>query len=734
MFRSPESGSQLEQKEKVDFKEVVRIFLIQPISPESITNDADLENIYLNRLILIQKNAQSNNPNQIMPIGGNIEDKEDPIKAAQREVLEETHLKIDLVPLQTTQTYEFEHYGKKAARKARFFFGKLFAPKFDAPYPLDNEVDKISSFAYLDLQDLQKLFDDGTFGSGTILDSLHKDPAAREKVGTIADTEEIIGLQKELLLESKVLEIKSKLHILQTLIHTNNGVVENGFKGTVELLNKEFEDLLSEKNEKAVEAFFEKIQEFWKKNILQISGGYKNVQSALRFANVENVLEDIGADKSKENEDGKGIPTIHMMFSVMFGFDFDKKLIPLLEQNPHTKMLYEMSKVLYLYNEYLYGENENRRGASGRLLRRILKIDKDKNVHEEDILLFFKQEMFINEDSQETFRFLGDEIDAFFSDLQNQTKVPPSRAHLAHKNEVQDKSFERIVKLAFSKPESMADRQIKFEAQRKLLLAHMLLEVKKYYQDVKIKGIEPLDDLEAELEIRDHREQPLQKTNRTISLEGKPFKVIIERNPKEIRSLLRKVLVRDQWSFAATGPYSDIYRETYVFDVDAKEEMIEEERSVLCGTTDAKGNWLKSYKAPLVVHNFISELVKKAQEKGEKVEIHLFKGVPKNGEGMLSSGIGGGGKIRLCKFYVKHIDTGGMDRIREVQVFLPKEENGTWVSGEEDYRYKKEDDERYSLQRLFTHGNAYSLIELLFPYHIYGDRMKIMFEPNPGKK
>jgi len=733
MFPSPEKNPPVERKENVEFKEVVRVFLLQPIAPESITSDSDLEDVNLNRLILIQKNSQSNNPNQIMPIGGNIETGEDPIQAAQREVLEETHLIIDLEQLETTQTYEFMHYGAKSGRKSTFFLGKLFAPKYDAPYPLDNKVDKIGSFANLDLQDLQHLFSEGTFGSGSILDSLNRNEITRNKVETFASTSEIIQLQNELLVESKYAEIKSKVHIFETVLRIGFGTVDENLRNKIAVLSLESERLSSGKTNESVEILFEKVQAFWKQNIVTISGGYKNVQSTLRFASVEDVLSDLGIDPNKETQDGKGFPTAHMMFPVMFGFDFDKKLIPLLEGNPHIDTLYKMSKVLYLYNEYLYAENQNRRRASGRLLKRVLKIEKNTDFNEEDIITFFKQEMYINSETQESFRFLGDEIDAFFSDLQNQTKVPPSLAYLAHKNEVQDKSFERIVKLAFSNTESIADKQIKFEAQRKLLLVHMLFEVKKYYEDIKRKGIEPLDDLEAELEIKDNSLLPLQKTNRTIVLQGKPFKVIIERNPKEMRSLLRKVLVRDEWNFTEKGPYNDIYRETYVFDVDAKEDMVEEKRVTPCLMTDGKGKSIETYKAHLVVHNLITELVKKAKIKGDNVEVNLFKGLPQNGEGITSSGVGGGGQIRLCKFYIKHKDRESVDRMREVQIFLPKEEAGVWVSGEEDYENKKEDDERYSLQRLFTHGNAYSLIELLFPYHIYGDRMKVMFEPDKKK-
>lgn len=261
---------------------------------------------------------------------------------------------------------------------------------------------------------MQHLFSEGTFGSGNILDSLNRNEITRNKVKTFASTSEIIQLQNELLVESKYAEIKSKVHIFETVLRIGFGTVDENLRNKIAVLSLESEQLSSRKTNESVEILFKKVQAFWKQNIVTISGGYKNVQSTLRFASVEDVLSDLGIDPNKETQDGKGFSTAHMMFPVMFGFDFDKKLITLLEGNPHIDTLYKMSKVLYLYNEYLYAENQNRRGASRRLLKRVLKIEKNTDFNEEDIITFFKQEMYINSETQESFRFLGDEMDAFF--------------------------------------------------------------------------------------------------------------------------------------------------------------------------------------------------------------------------------------------------------------------------------------------------------------------------------
>ena len=155
-----------------------------------------------------------------------------------------------------------------------------------------------------------------------------------------------------------------------------------------------------------------------------------------------------------------------------------------------------------------------------------------------------------------------------------------------------------------------------------------------------------------------------------------------------------------------------------------------ERRATPCQMTNGNDVLILEYNAPLIVHEYIAQLHTNAELRGQKIKIKQFKELPKEGENMKSSGNGGGGKIRVCKFYIEHTDENNEVRVQEMQMFLPKQTtDGSWVSGEEDYEYKKKDDKGYAMKRLFTHGSTYSLIELFFPYYIYGDRMKALFSP-----
>jgi hypothetical protein len=253
----------------------------------------------------------------------------------------------------------------------------------------------------------------------------------------------------------------------------------------------------------------------------------------------------------------------------------------------------------------------------------------------------------------------------------------------------------------------------------------MLFEAQRYYDHIENIGIESLDDLEASLETKSSTPLFASRGGRQIELADTTHSVTIERRTKDIHSLLRKVLVRDDWDFSEQSPYNDIYAESYIFSEDAQSKMREEARPAPCRMTDKNNTSIETYIAPEIVHDFITELVQKAHDRGEKVDISQFKESPKNGAKFDSGGRGGGGEIRFCKFYIKHTSHVGEKALREVQMFLPKQnKDGVWVSGKVDYEQKKTDDERYALARLFTHGNVYTLIELLFPYSIYGKNMR----------
>lgn len=706
-----EKNTNLESIEKVP---VVRIFFLQPVDPNQINDLTDLKKISLTEVVLVRKNKFSKNAGALMPVGGSVLPHEDVNHAAIRESLEETHLIFtELVKMQSEQTYYFKHGGKLVGRKSYFFVGRLFAPKYDVPYALDNDVDKIEKFVRLNRQELKELIDGDKVKGGYIYDSLSANKEARKRVGTIASQKEIHAVQNELSEKLMQAEVDRKLNVLKILFKKKleQGELDTGMREKFSILEKDISNDAIKILDK-----YKIISKYWEKNINLLVNGPEDLIVALRFSNLEDILADLVEYKKKE---GDTLPTLQMMFPIMFGLNFDVRFLDLIKRNVHLEKIYTMSRILFLYNNMQTGQ---RGAASERLLRRLLQ-KQNGRIEENDLTTYFKKLGILSQDFQTNFKALADEVDLFFQDLQKQSQISPTVASLSHINEVEDKPFERIVKLAFSSEE----RQIKFEAQRKLLLVYLSFQARSFYNNVVGKGITELDDLEKKMEVKTVGQNSLKDKKRRISLGGKEYPVIIERRRKEFNSMLRKVLVRDALDFKEDSPYNDIFGETYVFDDAAIEEMNEDLRPVPLPMTDGKDRKIEKYSAPLVVHIFLQELKTKLGI-GEKIEILQFKGLPKEGEGALSNSIGGGAKVRFLKFYIRHTDTEGVERTREVQMFLPKKENGEIVSGEVDYTNKKIDDDRYALARLFTHGNVYSVIELLFPHHVYGDSMKDFFK------
>lgn len=728
-------------------KKVVRVFLLQPTSVEDIQTREDVVSLSTVKVMMIRKNEQARNPGQVMPVGGNVESGEDEIKAAVREVFEETHLFISpdtthspsVVPgvkrLSSPQTYSFTSTHKETreqvteVREAHYFVARLYGSTFDNPYPLNNDVDKIASFPRYSPEELKELFD-----GGDGLDSLQRDARVREERGATTNSEQVDAVHEALLQELQEEDAKRKIRILELLRN----------RGKIAIDSQTLQEYKIETSYGGVQALW---QEICSTQPLEV----RDVQECMRFLELEELLLDVASKKrtkgeSEENvefEKTKGLPTVHMMFSLMLGFELDKHVEGLLSQHPHLKKLITISKVFYLYNE-LQKEDGGNKGAVHRLLQRMLGMSKsDEQVNEADIFSFIEKEYDVSFRDNESFSNLGHNVDVLFDSIQQQSKIDVNTAHFSVLNEIQNTEFKTLIRLAFqkNKKNSLYEKQIAFEAQRKLLLMHLFMQVRSYYDSVCNAGIEPLDAIEFSLEKTRTDVERLKKAKRIIALHGTDYEVSIERNRKGIDSLMRKVLVRDEWSFdGSVSPadmYNDIYRESYIFDIpeggDADAMMQEVEiENIPFSMTDGKNKSLTKYKTQKVVHDFISSLVEKARMKGESIEIIQFKGLPKKGEALSSAGIGGGGEVRFCKFYIKHTDKSGVSRVREVQLFLPKEVEGApgkkeWVSGEHDFKFKKNDDTRYAIDRLFTHGRVYSLIELLFPYAIYGDRMKALF-------
>ncbi|MDI9355329.1 MAG: NUDIX domain-containing protein [Cyanobium sp. MAG06] len=239
----------IERKQKLNPEniDVVRVLLTQPISSTDINDmdTTDLYNISFMRSVLSKKSEGASNPGQLMPVGGNIDDgdyakanstNELLLIAAHRELMEETHLKASKMEvLDTIQDYSFMHRAKNQQeggakksemnRKVKFVSATLLSHRFDRPYPLDIEEDKIKGFRRFDYNQFSKLLKEGTIetdGSNLIiLDSLISSAEKRKKLVNGSNTKtrpEIVKkVHKEILQSMEESEFNKKKKILLML-------------------------------------------------------------------------------------------------------------------------------------------------------------------------------------------------------------------------------------------------------------------------------------------------------------------------------------------------------------------------------------------------------------------------------------------------------------------------------------------------------------------------------------
>lgn len=719
--------------ERIPRLDSVRVFLLQPLSSEQVADTDALADISFTRVVLAKKGTEAHNAGQLMPVGGVVKKGETLAAAASRRSLDETHLILSrLQPISSPIEYVFTHAGQQAGRRAHFFVGHLYSPTYDKPYPLNRKKNKIESFLSLSPQEVHTLFRTGTYQGLELLDSLLVDENARMRHGTVAETNDIQAVHadiEEALMRTEVLRKCSVLRAILARRRTSLSTASAAhFSRVLAEIDEDRAQSASFGTEQSHRVLFARTERVWKEAVREIGITPLDVRSALFEVSTQEICDDLDVGISNT----KALPTLHMMFPLLARRTFDPRLQPLADKHPRFKKLYEMTRVLAL-GAHLGEHDSPRHFAAQRMLQKEFGVSRDTPITYERLFQFFSNR-FLKNTSLDAVNELGNAVDQFFATLGDEARVAAEKKHraaneklLSQGNEVVACPFPDLVRIAFS---TTADAQTRFEAQRKLLLIFLMRDVAEYHAGVMKRGVADLNAIEASLETSDST-----RGKRKITVGGATYSVDIDFRPKKLASLLRKVLVRDDWRFGDDSPYHDIFGSSYIFDVDAKDAMQEEERTAPCSITNERNERVATYKAPQVLHDFFTDMVARAKARGERIDILYYKGLPAKGGVVQSKGVGGGAKLRFAKCEVRHVGSDGSVRYKEIQFYFPKQnEHGEWVSGQEDFSEKKDDDKGYATRRLFTHGNVYSLIELLYPYAIFGDEMKALFNPDEEGK
>lgn len=715
-------------------KAVVRIFLLQTRSPEMIPEDADPRTVDFVDLILIRK-GPGNNENQLMPVGGKVDDGEDKDQAVIRESMEETHLRLvpdSIRPFTTIQTYRFQHTSPEhggnvthKVRRAYFFAGQLLPQPHDVPYVLDPEEDKIKNFERLSLHQCAELFATGMVttehGQADVLDSLDLRPEARAKHAVQADLGGIRNVQQETLLRFRLVETEKKLAVLGVLLHLplDPAIVET----TEELAGLQSQSVdFTEEGGVLAEALITRVQTLWENRVHEHGFTIDQIKQALELVNVRYTLEH--AAEHFDMDTGKGIPTVNLMFPLLFEGRLDIAKYRVMAENPQAKKLLEITRILHYYQRLHTTTDADVRAHDDKALRQQLQITGDQPIEFTDIQQWLYREKILNESFQQEYDELAEGIDKYFEVLQREAHITDRSIDQA--NEVKGAKPEKLVAMAFGNaPEVQTGavdyrRLLRWEAQRKLILLLMLHEASAFRKLIQRQGIEPINQLEAKLETPDSK-----AGDRKLLLAGISQEVTIEHRTKTLMSLFRKLIVRDRVA-TAHDLVGDTYAETIIFNEPTADHTVHTFPAP-CPMTDAKDTVLSEFRAPVVVAQYINELVKATDASSERVSILHYKGLPNPGEQFASSGPGGGAPVRMVKFYIQHIDKQGIERKREVQLFVPSVVGQVWQSGLVDYEQKKQDDQAYAVRRLFSTKALRSFMELLYPAEVYGDAIQPIY-------
>jgi 8-oxo-dGTP pyrophosphatase MutT (NUDIX family) len=205
---------------------------------------------------------------------------------------------------------------------------------------------------------------------------------------------------------------------------------------------------------------------------------------------------------------------------------------------------------------------------------------------------------------------------------------------------------------------------------------------------------------------------------------------------KSRSSFYRKILVR-----GAVRPEeltSDVYARSIVLSSGTNEYPYRSERikrtlpsypiSDIHGEVP-RDTVIKEFEDESAVFAVLDALVKSGADQGKEIRIIDFKPTPKPGQAIASSGAGGGAAIRLAKCYIEYISPKGVRTREEIQIFTPTLNPETKEVEIDAFAYeqqKKDDDHSYAVQRLLQTQGLRSVVELLWPYRIYGDIFRTM--------
>jgi|GEM_PF-5661531 len=763
-----------ENSERYKEKKVVRVFVARPKMSEQILASFDaasegaegnFDDVFFTKVLLAKKNQLSRNPGQIMPVGGDIRiDTENPEKsetaeeAALRKTLQETHVRLGTIKGFDGQIRYIlsDPKGKKKFITQEFFFGEIYPT--DRAFPIDPEEDKIEGFVEVDLENLADyLIDsDRVYGSFRLEDeSIPQDPAVE-----FVDNRSVESLYDQLEETMWNTEIDKRLSVTKFFLKFM-GMEENDTSRFLLLL----EGIDPQTGKRDFTLHKERFAEFMRKASC-LEGAREALAKAIDFSNFVKEIEPkeqpyVNPEKDEKPKKESSIEAQLRFIYTLVETNHDHNLY--LEYAKENPKLAPFVEKIERFMTLLSGEEHGDSFSSSMMdsLRNV------EDMSEKELEKFFMEAFFEEGTSVRDVKRRMQYVNSFIQSIVDRAIVPTvgsrySRDSVSQMNEVSFASLGKLIKKAFahrdsdiikgfdqsenSEENTLLKKRLLFEARRKLFFLMAYEAVDDFYDEKVDEGSSPIEDLwknfinrpgpKVSLSYENDSEGNLQNVVVHPKKEGEGSlrqETIVRRSSENFRynflsivsprvktreSTYRKVVVKgmedpedihDIFGRSITV-LPDFDNPDYVTQISKRTINIDGQR------VDCEDN--------VVVLDILEKF-----SRMPGVRIYKYKPTPKPGEKLKSSGAGGGGDVRLAKFYIEFEQDGQVYR-EEVQIFTPtKEKSAIYYE-----KQKKEDDRRYFLDRLLDTKSFRSFFELLFPTSLYGEPMHSMRQDSNHRK
>lgn len=769
-------GMESKKERKENSREVARVFALRSRpSGQIMFKILEGENpahFSFTSMMWAEKGMDSKeNASQLMPVGGKKDEGELLETTAVRELLEETHLRSTRLEYLGEMGYSHEHSKQGKINIDAGFFVCDILPT-DVAFPLYPEEDKLESFHYLEESELENLFIEGKIKIGghefKILDSLQSFPRVTKPTANI-ELPEVEVSPKKKTRNKKDISAGEEPRRVEQAVNIQLRLVD-AFQKKDFLKKKDiFLRLLRQIDEHDLEYAGEAEEWLFKmseaKDIGEINRVYgkfwekygdsetikEKLTKAFDFSNFAEEVESHHAGTSVVEAD------LRFVYTLLETHFQDDEYLEIARQSPRLKVFVEKleSFIGPMDGDNFWDKCDN------------LNLKMDNEEEAEEIEKNFCEIFGICAGEgcvpQEEFTDRMEGVNRFLNYIVDNAIKPSTKGQyrdtlIRSLNEVKLLSLREILQLAFPGGNrellnKFDDKHIVvFEARRQLVLLHLLSATDRFYEEEKRKGVAPIQRIYSKSEfikgpntpryledVHDENgrlvdvrvwsptdaDQAKSANLRTahlhpVSLGDQSFLAEIEvPDLKREESLDRKILERG-WDDPKNA--RDINRRTInIVECDLQRVNIAEDEKM--SEYIAEGIISYEKKIPEEAKNDLSavlailkEIVRMGNLKGESVKIVDYKPTPQPNKKMISSSEGGGGEIRLAKFYTEHTDKDGVVRYEEVQVYTPS------LDGRSAFYWqtkKKEDDERYFMDRLLVTKGLRSLLDLLFPIRLY---------------